>query len=73
VKRPEKKNDFLRSYAIYLGIVFQMILLIVMGGFGGKALDAYFHLETHIFTIILIIFAAILSLYLFFKTVFTKQ
>jgi membrane protein DedA with SNARE-associated domain len=50
-----------------------MIVLIVIGGFGGKWLDSYFRLDTHIFTIILIIVAAILSLYLFFKTIFSKK
>jgi uncharacterized membrane protein len=66
------KNDYLRAYAKYFSLTFQMIILIVMGGFGGKALDNYFHLESHIFAIILIILAAILSFYLFFKTIFTK-
>ncbi len=68
----EKKYDYLRSYAKYFGLVFQMILLVVAGGFGGKWIDSYFRLDMHIFTIILIIVAAIISLYLFFKTIFTK-
>jgi hypothetical protein len=66
------KYDYLKSYAKYFGLVFQMILLVVLGGFGGKYLDRFFQLDTHIFTIILIILAAILSLYLFFKTIFSK-
>jgi len=68
----EDKNDYLKSYAKYFGVTFQMILLVVMGGFGGKALDSYFKMPSPTFTIILIILAAILSLYLFFKTIFTK-
>jgi len=68
----DNKNDYLRAYAKYFSLTFQMILLIVMGGFGGKALDRYFGNESHIFTIFLIILAAILSFYLFFKTIFTK-
>ena len=68
----ENKNDYLKSYAKYFGVTFQMILLVVMGGFGGKALDSYFKMPSPTFTIILIILAAILSLYLFFKTIFTK-
>ncbi len=68
----DNKNDYLKAYAKYFGITFQMILLVVMGGFGGKALDSYFKLQPPVFTIILIILAAILSLYLFFKTIFTK-
>ena len=66
------KFDYMRSYAKYFGLVFQMIVLIVLGGFGGRALDAYFNIQAHLFTIILIVLATIISLYLFFKTVFTK-
>lgn len=65
-------NDYLKSYAKYFGLVFQMIGLVVMGGFGGKALDRYINPESSIFTIILIILAAVLSLYLLFKTILTK-
>lgn len=68
----DNKFDYLKSYAKYFGLVFQMIVLVVIGAFGGKWLDGYFQLETHICTILLIIVAAILSLYLFFKTIFTK-
>ncbi len=68
----ENKNDYMRAYAKYFGMILQMILLVVIGGFGGKALDSYFKLETHIFAIILIILATILSLFLFFKTLFNK-
>jgi hypothetical protein len=72
VIRQDNKYDYLRSYAKYFGITFQMIILIVMGGFGGRALDNYFHIGTHIFAIVLIILATILSLFLLFKTLFNK-
>ncbi len=72
MKADDNKFDYLKSYAKYFGLVFQMIVLVVIGAFGGKWLDGYFHFETHIFAILLIIAAAILSLYLFFKTIFTK-
>ena len=68
----ENKNDYMRSYSKYFSLTFQMIVLIVMGAFGGRAIDRYFHFETHIFTIILIILATVLSFYLFFKTLFSK-
>lgn len=70
--RTDHQFDYLRLYAKYFGLTFQMIMIIVIGGFGGKALDSYFQLKTPVFTIILIILAAILSFYLFFKTIFTK-
>ena len=72
MKREEDKNEYLRSYAKYAGLVFQMVLLVVMGGFGGRALDNYFGLGNHLFAIVLIIVATILSLFLLFKTLFDK-
>ena len=68
----DNKFDYMKSYAKYFGLVFQMIVLVVIGALEVKWLDSYFHFETHIFAILLIIAAAILSLYLFFKTIFTK-
>ena len=68
----DNKYEYMRLYAKYLGLIFQMILIVVLGGFGGKAIDGYFQLKTPIFTIILIVLAAILSLFLFFKTLLTK-
>ena len=68
----DDKNEYLKSYAKYFSLTFQMILLVVMGGFGGKFLDGYFQFKMHIFTIVLIVLAAILSLYLLFKTILTK-
>lgn len=72
----EKKNgnkyDYLQSYARYFSLVTQMIVLLVLGGFGGRALDNYLHSGKPLFTVILIVLAAILSFYLFFKSIFTK-
>ncbi len=71
IKR-DNKYEYMRSYAKYFSLSFQMVVLLVLGGFGGRALDRYFQLESPIFAIILIILAALLSFYLFFKTIFTK-
>ncbi len=68
----EGKYGYMRSYAKYFSLTFQMVVLIVLGGFGGRALDSYFQLPSHLFTIILIILAAIIAFYLFFKTIFSK-
>jgi ATP synthase protein I len=75
MKNDDKDNklDYMRSYAKYFSLTFQMIVLIVLGAFGGKALDRYFNLETHVFTIVLIILATLLSFYLFFKTILSKK
>ena len=74
MKNDDKNNKYgyMSSYAKYFSLTFQMIVIIVGGGFGGKALDRYFNLETHIFTIVLIILATVLSFYLFFKSILSK-
>lgn len=68
----DDKFGYMRSYAKYFSLVFQMIVLIVTGGFGGRALDNLFQFEKPVFAVILIILATILSLYLFFRTVLKK-
>jgi membrane protein DedA with SNARE-associated domain len=70
--KSDDKFGYMRAYAKYLGLITRMIILVLVGGFGGKAIDNYFHFETHIVTIILIILATILSLYLLFKTMLDK-
>jgi F0F1-type ATP synthase assembly protein I len=71
--KKDNKLDYMQAYAKYFSLTFQMIVLIVLGAFGGKALDRYFKLETHVFTIVLIILATLLSFYLFFKTILSKK
>jgi len=72
VKNRDDKFGYLQSYAKYFSLVFQMIVLIVMGGFGGKALDNLLHFEKPVFAVILIILATVLSLFLFFRTILKK-
>lgn len=74
MKKDDENNKYgyMKSYAKYFSLTFQMIVIIVGGGFGGKALDKYFNLEIHIFTIVLIILATVLAFYLFFKSILSK-
>jgi membrane protein DedA with SNARE-associated domain len=69
----DNKLDFMAAYSKYFSMTLQMIVLIVLGAFGGKALDMYFKLETHVFSIVLIILATLLAFYLFFKTILSKK
>jgi ATP synthase protein I len=66
------KFEYQKLYAKYIGLTFQMIILIVLGGFGGRALDSYFQNHSPYFTIALIMLAAFVSFFLFFKAIFTK-
>jgi hypothetical protein len=46
---------------------FQMAIIITLGAFGGKKLDAYFSLQTPVFTIILSLLSIATALYLALK------
>lgn len=72
MKNGNNKFGYLQIYGKYFSLIFQMIFLVVIGGFGGKYLDGLFNFEKPVFAVVLIIFAAILSLYLFFTTIFKK-
>jgi hypothetical protein len=69
----DSRYGYMRTYTKYFSLTFQMVVLIILGGFGGKELDGYFHSSTPVFTPVLIIVATILSFYLFFKSLFSKK
>jgi hypothetical protein len=70
--RKDHQYDYLRLYAKYIGLTIQMIIILLLGGFGGKALDDYLKSGSSVYAILFIIIAAIVSFYLFFKALFTK-
>ncbi len=51
----------------YTQIGFQMAIIITLGVFGGKKLDAYFQLQAPVFTIILSLLSIAIALYLALK------
>lgn len=59
----EKKKKSLDSYTRYSGIAFQMLIIILIGVFGGIKLDQWLKLTFPVFTVILSILAVILSIY----------
>jgi F0F1-type ATP synthase assembly protein I len=59
----EKKKNSLNNYARYSSIAFQMLIIILIGVFGGMKLDQWIHLSVPVFTIVLSILAVILSIY----------
>jgi ATP synthase protein I len=52
------------NYLKYSGIAFQMIATILLGAWGGIALDKYFNVESHMFTVVLMLVSVIASMYL---------
>jgi F0F1-type ATP synthase assembly protein I len=59
----EKKKKSLDNYTRYSSIAFQMLVIILIGVFGGIKLDEWLKLTFPFFTIILSILAVILSIY----------
>jgi hypothetical protein len=66
------KKDWLKSYGKYSSMVFQMILIILIGAFGGRELDKLLELKHPVFTIILILISAFLSLFYMIRTLMKK-
>ena len=60
---PEKKKKSLVSYTRYSSIAFQMLIIILIGVFGGIKLDEWLKLTVPVFTIILSILSVILAIY----------
>lgn len=59
----EKKKKSLASYTRYSSIAFEMLIIILIGVFGGLKLDEWLKLSVPVFTIIFSILAVILSIY----------
>jgi len=59
----KKKKKSLDSYTRYSSIAFQMLVIILIGVFGGIKLDDWLKLSVPVFTIVLSILAVILSIY----------
>jgi F0F1-type ATP synthase assembly protein I len=60
---PEKKKKSLDSYTRYSSIAFQMLIIILVGVFGGIMLDEWLKPNFPVFTVILSILSVILAIY----------
>ncbi len=58
-----KKKKSLGNYTRYSSIAFQMLVIILIGVFGGIKLDEWLKLSVPVFTIVLSILSVILSIY----------
>ena len=65
-KKPKKP---LKNLIILSGIGIQMGVIIFLGAYGGKWLDAYYQTEKKYFTIACTLFAVAISLYVVLKQV----
>lgn len=59
----KKKKKSLVNYAQYTGIAFQMLIIILIGVFGGFKLDQWLNMSIPVFTVIFSLLAVILAIY----------
>ncbi|MBX9853759.1 MAG: AtpZ/AtpI family protein [Cytophagaceae bacterium] len=66
-KKPEQQaepnKEPVKNYVKYSSMVMQMIATIALGAFAGVKLDQYFEVKSHLFTIGLLLFSVIASIY----------
>jgi hypothetical protein len=76
VKTKFKKNDssnHLKQYSKYSGIAIQMLVIILLGVFGGVKIDYWIGWELPIFTVLLSISAVFLAIYIVTKDLIKKK
>jgi len=66
------KMDYLKEYAKYSSLVFQMIALVAAGILGGIELDRLLNMKGPVFTIILTIVTSFGAVYHLFRTLLKK-
>ena len=68
-----QKDSPLKFYAKYSTLAIQMIVIIVGGAFGGKALDSWLDWEFPVFTLVLTILAVVIALYIGMRDLFKQK
>lgn len=66
------KMDYLKEYAKYSSLIFQMIVIVAAGIWGGIELDRTLNMKRPVFTITFTIFTSFLAIYHLFKTLLKK-
>ncbi len=72
-KKNKNKDNSLKFYVKYSTLAFQMIVIIVVGAFGGKALDAWLQFNFPVFTVSLTILSVILSVIYGMREIFKNK
>ena len=68
----QKKNN-LNSYAKYSSIAMQMLVIILLGVFGGVKIDEWLALSIPIFTVVLSLLSVVLAIYTVTKDLIKKK
>ena len=65
---PNRKNP-LQDYAKFSGLAFQMLGIILLGSYAGVKLDEHFHIQAHVFTIVLLFLSVLAAIWLVIKKI----
>lgn len=68
----EKGKEAMRAYAKYSNLVLQVVLIVILGGWGGHELDGYMKMTFPVFTVVFVLLAAILGFYYMIKVLLKK-
>ena len=63
MKDQQDKKKILESYAKYTTLAFQMLIIILIGVFGGVQLDKVVEWQFPVFTVVFSVLSVILSIY----------
>jgi tetrahydromethanopterin S-methyltransferase subunit C len=66
------KMNYMREYAKYLSVMFQVFAVAVVGVLVGIELDRLMKMKVPVFTICLTIFASFVAIYYLFRTLLKK-
>ena len=72
MEKKTKKDSPLKFYAKYSSLALQMIVIIVAGAFGGKALDEWLQWGFPVFTLVLTILAVVVAIVYGMREIFRQ-
>jgi hypothetical protein len=72
MEKKNKKDSPLLFYAKYSSLALQMVVIIVAGAFGGKALDNWLEWEFPVFTLVLTILAVVVAIIYGMREIFKQ-
>lgn len=71
--KKNQKDSPLKFYARYSTLAIQMIVIIVGGAFGGKAIDNWLDWEFPVFTLVLTILSVVIALFIGLRDLFKEK
>ncbi|MCD4790074.1 MAG: AtpZ/AtpI family protein [Bacteroidales bacterium] len=73
MKKNDQKKNYLNDYAKYSSIALQMLVIILLGVFGGVKLDEWLNLQFPVFTVILSLLSVTIAIYSVVKDLLKKK